>query len=73
METQNSRHEVPTWLAGVIVALVLFTVAYVFVYGGSLSAPLMALFGAFGVGLSLFTVYLLYRFVLAVEKIADKM
>jgi hypothetical protein len=73
METPNHSYEVPTWLAGVVVALVLFIAAYVLVYGGSLSGPLVAIFGLIGIGLSAFTVYLLYRFVVAVEKIADKL
>lgn len=73
METQSPSYEVPTWLAGVIVALVLFTAAYVLLFGGSLSGPLLAIFGLTGLGLSVFTVYLLYRFVVAVEKIADKL
>jgi hypothetical protein len=52
---------------------VLTTVAYVFVFGGELADPARLLFGALALGLGLVTVYLLYRFVVAVEKIADKL
>jgi hypothetical protein len=52
--------------------LTVAVVGYVVVYGGDLSAPVFILFGTFGVGISAFTLYILYRFVVAVETIAEK-
>ncbi|MFB6087996.1 MAG: hypothetical protein ABEJ85_05695 [Haloarculaceae archaeon] len=72
MGTRNSRPGVPVWAAGLVVALVGIALAYVFVYGGSPTVPVAVVFGAFGVAVSLFTLYLLYRFVVAVETIAEK-
>lgn len=74
MAIRDSEPEVPTWVAGLVVAAVaVLTFGYIFLYGGNISSPLAVLFGAFQVGLVLFVVYLLYRFVLAVETIAKKL
>lgn len=72
MSTRNSRYTVPTWVAGLIVILTVAAVGYVVIYGGELSAPVFVLVGVFVVGISSVTLYLLYRFVLAVETIAEK-
>jgi hypothetical protein len=73
MSTRDSAPEVPTWLAAVLVAFVGLAAVYVVLLGGPLVAPVTVLLWLFGLGLSLFVVYLLWRFVVAVEKIADKM
>ncbi|GAA0675052.1 hypothetical protein ACFQDG_02260 [Natronoarchaeum mannanilyticum] len=73
MATRDARNELPTWAAGLILALLAVIAAYVIVFGGHLAAPIAALFWVIGVVLSLFTLYLLYRFVVAVETIAEKL
>jgi hypothetical protein len=73
MSTQPLQYEIPTWAAVLVTVVVLFSVAYSLIYGGSILAPIVLLLWLGGVALSLFVVYLLYRFVIAVEKIADKM
>ena len=73
MSTQRLEHEIPTWAAALIAALVVLSFAYGILVGGSLLAPVMIWLWLGGIALSLFVVYLLYRFVIAVEKIADKM
>jgi hypothetical protein len=73
MATNHSGFEVPSVREIAIFSIVLAATAfYVFVYGGPL-APL-GLFALYGIsiGLGLFTLYLFYRFVVAVEKIAEK-
>jgi len=72
MATRESRFEVPTWVAGAIVAGLLLGLFYVFVYGGAISTLGAAVLGAVGLGMGAFTLYLLYRFVVAFEKIAEK-
>jgi len=72
MATSESAFEVPTSIAGAIVFLVIAALGYVFVYGGDAITPGLVVLGAISTGLGLFTLYLFYRFVLAVEKIADK-
>jgi hypothetical protein len=72
MATHDSGPEVPTWVAGVVVAVVLVAVGYVFFFGGHIAGPLAVLVGLVQFGLALFVVYLLYRFVVAVETIAEK-
>ncbi|WP_436903483.1 hypothetical protein [Halovenus halobia] len=72
MATSNAEFEVPTWIAAVIVSLVTAGALYTLVYGGD-ALPLGAIvFGTISTGIGLFTLYLFYRFVVAVEKIADK-
>jgi hypothetical protein len=72
MSSRNARSDVPGWVAGLVVVLVATSAAYVTIYGGEASTPLTLLFVLCGVGLSLFTLYLFYRFVVAVETIAEK-
>jgi hypothetical protein len=72
MATSNSDLEVPTWVAGGVVSIVVAAVAYVFVYGGDAATPGLVVPGATSAGLGLFTLYLFHRFVVAVETIADK-
>jgi hypothetical protein len=73
MAIRDSEPEVPTWVAGVVVVTVAaFLFGYIFVFGGNAAAPAAILLGAVQVGLALFVIYLLYRFVVAVETIAEK-
>ena len=68
MSTNTLREEVPMWLIGAVVVLFLASLAY----GIALQQTLLIGFWGLGFGLSLFVVYLLYRFVVAFEKIAEK-
>jgi hypothetical protein len=68
MSTQTLRDDVPLWVVGVVVMLVLAS----FAYGIAIRQTLLVGFWAVGFGLTLFVVYLLYRFVVAFEKIAEK-
>lgn len=72
MRFAQSEPEIPTWLAGVIVLLVTASFAYGVVVLQSLIAVVMVWLWMLGIVLSVFVVYLLYRFVVAVEQIADK-
>jgi len=55
-----------------ILSLVLAAlVFYVFVYGGPLASLGLLVLYVISAGLGLFTLYLFYRFVIAVEKIAE--
>ena len=73
MEVNQSDLEIPTWVAGLLAVLVGLSFVYGIVVMQSLAAPLTFWFGVISLGASLFVVYLFYRFVLAVEKIADKL
>ncbi len=73
MSTQPLKYEIPTWAAALIAALVFLSLAYGILIRGSLLAPIMVWLWLGGIAVSLFVVYLFYRFVVAVEKIADKM
>lgn len=73
MAISDSQSKVPTWIAGVVVAVVVATAGYVALYGGHLATPLALAVGTFELALVLFVVYLLYRFVVAVETIAEKL
>jgi hypothetical protein len=73
MSTSKPEFQVPTWAAVAIVAVVLLTFVYAILLGQSLFLPFVWLAWLGGIALTLFVVYLLYRFVIAVETIADKM
>lgn len=72
MATSESEFEVPTWAAVALVVLVFFSFLYGILIQGTLLGPAILWLWIGGIALSLFVVYLLYRFVIAVEKIADK-
>ncbi len=72
IETSTPRPEEPTWIPGLIVAFGIAALIYVFAYGGNPSTPVLVVFSAIGIGLSLFMLYHFYRFVVAVETIAKK-
>lgn len=71
MSVRDSEFEVPTWAAGLLVVLVGLSFLYGIVVMQSIRALLFLWLSVAGVALNLFVVYLLYRFVIAVEKIAD--
>lgn len=73
METRDSQFEVPTWLAVLLLAVVGATVLFSILVRGRLAEVVALWLGVFQVAVGLFVVYLFYRFVLAVEKIADKL
>jgi uncharacterized membrane protein len=73
MATSESEFEVPTWVAVGLVVAVFLTFLYGILIQGTLFGPVLLWLWIGGIALSLFVVYLLYRFVIAVEKIADKM
>lgn len=73
MEAQELNFEVPTWIAGLLLVLVGTTFTYGIVVRGSLTEPLVLWLWLLGVGIALFVVHLLYRFVVAVETIAAKL
>lgn len=72
MSTAESRPEVPTWSAVAIVLLVAALATYLVFLGGPAMELFVVGYWAFGLSLTLFVVYLLYRFVVAVETIAEK-
>lgn len=73
MSTADSRPEVPPRVAAAVVAFALVTALYAVAALGSLTELFAIWFWALSVALSLFVVYLLYRFVVAVETIAEKL
>lgn len=73
MNIQHQHVEIPTWIVGLVLAVVAVSFLYGIVVMQSLAAPITFWLGVLSLGMTLFVVYLLYRFVLAVEKIADKL
>ena len=69
----QQEYEVPRWVAVVLLSLIGASVFYGIVVMQSLVAPIILWLTILSVGLSLFVVYLLYRFVVAVETIAEKL
>lgn len=67
----ESDYEVPTWVAVTILVAITGSIAIGFVRG-SFSMIVAIWAGIVRLGLSLFLVYLFYRFVVAVETIAEK-
>ena len=67
----QTDYEVPYWLAAVIFLAFFGTLAVGFIVGNL--AGLVAIWaGVLRLALGLFVIYLLYRFVVAVETIAEK-
>lgn len=66
----ETDYEVPTWIAVLIIVSFAASLAYGLVVG-NISGPIALWAGLFRVGLSIFVVYLFYRFVVAVEAIAE--
>jgi len=64
--------ELPTWILGVVLIVFVVSLAFGVLVYGHIFATLTVWIGLIGMALGLLVVYLLYRFVIAVEKIADK-
>lgn len=64
--------EIPISVIGLILVLFVASLAYGVLIMQSLTAPIAVWNYIFGVAVILFVVYLLYRFVVAVETIATK-
>lgn len=73
MATNESRLEVPTWVAGLLAVLIPGSFVYGIVVRQSIIEPIAWWASALQLALGVVVVYLLYRFVLAVERIADKL
>lgn len=73
MRLESVEPEIPTYAVLVVLVLFAASMLYGIVVMRSLLAPLAAWLGLLGIALSLFVVYLLYRFVVAVEQIARKL
>lgn len=73
MSSVERQLEIPTWAVGLVVVLFTASLVYGIVVQSRILAVIMGWVWIFGLGVSVFAVYLFYRFVLAVEKIADKL
>lgn len=67
----GTDYEVPTWVAVLLIVALSASLAYGLIVG-NIAGPIAIWAGLVRLGLALFVVYLFYRFVLAVEKIAEK-
>ena len=65
--------EIPAWVVGSILLVFLASLAYGVLIAQSLTAPIAVWIDILEVAVALFVVYLLYRFVVAVETIADEL
>ena len=65
--------EIPTWMLGLSFVLFVASLAYGIVIMQSLTAPIAVWLDILELGVILFAVYLFYRFVVAVERIASKL
>lgn len=71
MRFGEAGFEIPTWILGAVLILFVASFAYGLLVMRSIIAPVAVWVGLLGVALILFVVYLLFRLVVAVEKIAD--
>ena len=71
MRFGESGLAIPTWIIGVVLIIFVISLAFGVLVYGHIFATIMMWIGLIGIALSLFVVYLLYRFVIAVETIAD--
>ena len=73
MRFGESVFEIPTWTLGVVLIVFVASLGFGALLFGHIFATLAVWIGLIGIALGLFVVYLLYRFVIAVEEIADKL
>lgn len=77
MSAMNLRNEISTWPVIMVGLLLLVTLPYSVLIKGNLLSGLIQWgsiwAGILGITLTLFVIYLFYRFVIAVEKIAAKL
>jgi hypothetical protein len=71
MNAPDPRTELPRFALPVVAGLLLVTLLYSVLVFGNVVVWLALWGGLFGIGAALFVIYLLYRLVLAVERIAD--
>ena len=71
MNAPDLRTELPRFALPVVAGLLLVTLLYSVLVFGNVVVWLALWGGLFGLGTALFVIYLLYRLVLAVERIAD--
>ena len=72
MNLHESRPEIPTWVVGLVLALFVVSFAYGIVVMQNLAVTFLFWLGILAIAVNLFVVYLLYRLVIAVEKIAQE-
>ena len=72
MAVDELKTKIPRWAVVALLAAVGLSFAYGILIMGSLTRPLVLWSAIFRAALSLVVVYLFYRFVLAVETIAEK-
>lgn len=73
MRVEGFPISVPRWAAVALLVAIGLSFVYGIVIMGSLTAPLGLWVSIGSLALTLFVVYLLYRFVIAVETIAEKL
>ncbi|MEA1930724.1 MAG: hypothetical protein U9O06_04150 [Euryarchaeota archaeon] len=73
MDITALRYELPSWLINTVLVLFAGSLVYGIVVRGSLIEPLLWWVGILQIVVGLFVVYLFYRFVVAVERIAEKL
>jgi len=73
MRVEELPTSVPRWVVVALLAAIGLSFVYGIVIMGSLTAPLGLWVSIGSLALTLFIVYLLYRFVIAVETIAEKL
>ena len=71
MRVGESGFAIPTWILGIVIIVFVISLAFGVLVYGHIFATVAMWIGLIVTALSLFVVYLLYRFVLAFEKIAD--
>lgn len=72
MNLHESRPEIPTWVVGMLLAVFVVSFAYGIVVMQNLAVTFLFWLGILAIAVNLFVVYLLYRLVIAVEKIAQE-
>jgi len=72
MSTQELRDEIPSWLVGLVTVLFIGSFVYGIIVRASIIEPIEWWIEIIELAFLIFIVYLLYRFVIAVETIADK-
>lgn len=73
MSVREFRDEVPNWVVGLVLVLFGTSLVYGILVRQSLFEPIVWWIQILELALLVFVVYLLYRFVVAVEAIAEKL
>jgi hypothetical protein len=72
MSVADLQAKVPRFTVPAIVSLLILSLVYSILVSGTIVLWLAAWGGLLSIGLALFVIYLFYRLVLAVERIADE-